>query len=161
MITEEAVLTTYIQENVLAQTELSAIEQNDLKGAALVEYSFSATMRLAHSNDSVMPAFGIMTHATGQEIIRVRLSKQTGRWSLIIENEGSTPAINRVLALADTFDPTDWHTLSLVQRNTQVHISLNGSPVLSIIDAVRITQPGLTTQNAGVEFINVRQTALS
>jgi hypothetical protein len=161
VITEEILLVDHVREDALVQTELTRTEQTHFKGIFRSKYEFSAQMRLSHSEDAASTsAFGILVRDFNeQEHIRIRFSKPVQRWALIVESAGMIPAVNRVLALPEDFDPTTWHILHLIQRNQQIHIHVDGSMILSINGIEQPTQPGLTTHNAAVEFNNIRQTA--
>jgi hypothetical protein len=161
VIAEEILLIEHVREDALVQTKLTKTEQTYFKGIFRSKYKFGVQMRLSHIEDAEStPAFGILVRDYNeQEHLRIRFSKQEQKWALIVESEGLTPVVNRVLALPENFDPATWHTLHLRQHNPHIHIYLDGSLILSINGIEQPTQPGLTTHNAAIEFNNVWQTA--
>ncbi|BCL81072.1 hypothetical protein ccbrp13_35370 [Ktedonobacteria bacterium brp13] len=150
----------HVQEDDLVQSTFSTREQIYIKGAALARYTFGTTMRLNDAPEGTLPAFGILIHYEEHENLRFRISMLNERWVLIVESEGLTPAINRIMRLPESFDPSAWNTLQLVQQDEHADIDLNGTTLLSIIDGARIGQPGLTTHNASVEINKVWQTPI-
>lgn len=150
----------HIQEDDLVQSDFTTKEQIYIKGAALARYTFGSTMRLNDAPAGTIPSFGILLHYEDRENLRIRFSLQEERWALFIESEGIIPAINRILPLARDFEPSDWHTLQVLQKDEHLQIILNDALLLSVIDGARIGQPGLTIQNASVEINKIWQTPI-
>ena len=84
-----------------------------------------------------------------------QLMQQEARWICVIESVGIQPVINRVLPLPATFDPRAWHTLRLVQTNTQTEMYLDGAHMVSTIETAHTVRAGLITQNAAVAFTGI------
>ncbi|GHO83359.1 hypothetical protein [Dictyobacter formicarum] len=162
MIADQTLVSNWhVQEDALVQTEFSHGERTILKGSLLEQFEFGATLRLSEHNEDTTPALGILAQYSEQEKLYVRLLKRQERWTLAVESMGIAPVVNRVISLPDTFNPTEWHTLHLVQDQAQTHIHLDGSEVLSITETARPAQPGLVTVNAAAAFSRVWQTEVS
>ncbi|GCE19981.1 hypothetical protein [Dictyobacter kobayashii] len=158
MIADQTLVSNWhVQEDELVQTELSHGEHTMLKGSALEQFEFGATLRLSKHNAEALPSLGILVQYSEQEKLYVFLFKQQERWALAVETTGVAPVVNRVIALPETFDPAEWHTLHLIQDQEQSHIHLDGTKVLMISEANRAAQPGLITVNAAAEFSRVWQ----
>jgi hypothetical protein len=149
-------------------TEITLLENVDvtegthyaLKETALDLFAFEANMALQHGNAEEQQAYGIVLHYNEQEKLFIEFLKQQDRWTLAVESTGIAPVINRVLALSSSFNPSEQHTLRIVQQSDHVVILVDGNEVLKVSEAFRLVQPGLFTHTVSVAFTDVEQAAL-
>jgi hypothetical protein len=161
MSTDQALLTNWQQQgDTLVQTDSSHVPHTLLQGTALRDFEFGAAMRLKHAANNEYPTFGILAQYNEEERLIIRFLQQEERWVLAIESEGMKPAVNRVLALSETFDPGALHRLNIIQHRCQTHILLDDNEVLVVVYTTQASQPGLMTQHASVEFTHIWQVGL-
>ncbi|GCF09084.1 hypothetical protein [Dictyobacter arantiisoli] len=160
MITEQIVfLDWHLQEDTLTQIASTAGEQIILKGTALPQFEFGATLRLIAPLSEGQSALGILAHYSNKARLLIRFIQQQERWALAVETVGVAPVVNRVIALPADFDPADWHTLRLIQQVEQTDIYLDGTAILRVLETAYIAQPGIYVNNAGAEYSHISQSS--
>ena len=120
------------QSDELEQVHFTSEEQIILKGNALSELEFGASMRLRHTEEAEAPEFGILLQYAATERLRVQFLKNSESWKLAVTSEGIAPVINHVLSLPDSFKAEQWHTLSMTQQAEQIQLYLDEEHVLVI-----------------------------
>ena len=148
------------QSDELEQVHFTSEEQIILKGTALPEFEFGASMRLRSTEEMDQPEFGIVLQYATQERLQIQFIKQDKGWKLAATSEGITPVINHVLTLPDSFKAMQWHTLSITQQEEQIQLYLDEKYVLAISEPARTAQPGLIIHNAAADFAGVWQKIL-
>jgi hypothetical protein len=146
------------QSDELEQVHFTSEEQIIVKGNALSEFEFGASMRLRSMEEAL--AFGIVFQYAATERLQAQFIKSNDSWKLAVTSEGIAPVINHVLSLPNGFRAEQWHTLSMVQREEQIQLYLDEEHVLVISEATRTAQPGLLVHNAAVDFAGIWQKEL-
>ncbi len=148
------------QSDELEQVQFTSEEQVILKGNALSEFEFGASMRLRRTEEMDRPEFGILLQYAATERLQVQFFKSNESWKLAVTSEGIAPVINSVLSLPGNFKAEQWHTLSMTQRAEQIQLYLDEEHILSISQAARTAQPGLLVHNAAADFAGIWQKEL-
>lgn len=162
MNTEQAIFTDWeVRGDKLVQTEFLHGNQTSLRGIILRDFEFGATLRLASTEHRAHPSYGIVAQYNEAEHLMIHFIQINDQWSLVVESVDVHPAINRVLPLPATFNPTTWHRLNLIQHHSLTHILLDDEVVLQIVSTTSTTQPGLTVQDATIECAHIWQVGLA
>ena len=148
------------QSDELEQVHFTSEEQIILKGNALSEFEFGASMRLRHTEEMDQPEFGILLQYAATERLRVEFIKSNENWKLAVTSEGIAPVVNHVLSLPIDFKAEQWHMLSMTQQEEQIQLFLDEKYVLAISEAARTAQPGLLIHNAAADFAGIWQKEL-
>jgi GH43 family beta-xylosidase len=149
---EHAPLTDWqIREGTLVQTILTDGKHIVLKGSHYSQYEFGATMKL---QQGIQSAFGLVMK--GREKVFLWFAQKQLHWQLIMEN--STTESKVLYEFPDSFNPQQWHTLRLEQRENSLTIALDGPEVATLPRVAEPVTLGLATRNAVVAFTSVWQT---
>ncbi len=144
-----------IQDGALKQKNSTSGTHSIFKGDTQSDFECGVTLKLEASATEQEPAFGMLLQAENGKTLALCLAQRNTRWQLEVKSE-EQPLLEQ--ALSEDFEVTHWHTLRVLQQNTQLHIHLDGPEIALVEKTIGNVCYGLRTQNAAVAFTSAWQT---
>lgn len=140
-----------LQQPCTEQGERMVVKDISLQAAVCGSYEIGVTMRLDQQGEPEGAAAGLVLWNDEHKKLGIWLCAEGVRRFLRVEGDAGQHA----LALPETFDLRDWHTIRLEQRDGQLMIALDGPQVLTHTMAIWPARVGVVTRNSAAAFRDI------